>query len=160
MTTLAATYEPSASSARMMIGLVLVGLALLGVSLMGTTVMPDGTAVHIVLGLIGASGAAFVAREHFVEDTDHAVRRFADVGLAAGMAFMAVYTFSQLGSESRADHQISETRYSALATIVRTRPDAADLLAPARADGVVTNGEYDQFVADLARSDRRLVVGR
>jgi len=160
MTTLAAAYEPSASSARVMTGLVLVGLAVLGVSLMGTTTMPDGTAVHVVLGLIGASGAALLSRDLLVDDADHPARRIADVGLAAGMAFMAMLTAAQLGSDSRSDHQISETRYSAIATIVRTRPDAEGLLAAARADGVVTNGEYDQFVADLGRSDRRLVVGR
>lgn len=84
----------------------------------------------------------------------------ADAVLAVAIAALTGYGIIQLTTSTRGDHEINEAGYGQIARTLSIRPDAAPLLAAARADGVITNDEHARFDIDLRALDRDKALGR
>jgi hypothetical protein len=76
------------------------------------------------------------------------------LGMALGIGFANTATLG------RDDHELSLANYRRLADTLVAKPYANRLIAPAREDGVITNGEYDRFRAELSAIDGTLAKRR
>lgn len=118
----------------------------------GTMLFPDIPALRVL-----AAGAALIAASAFVIHLKMGPR-FESILMIVGLPILA-WGMVDIASTVRGDHEINEAQYRWVARTLRERPEVARLIAPARADRVVTNDEYAAFQADLGRYDRSKVLG-
>lgn len=76
------------------------------------------------------------------------------LGMALGIGF------ANTATQGRDDHELNLVNYGRLADTLAAKPYANRLIAPARGDGVITNGEYDRFRAELVALDDTLAKRR
>lgn len=107
-----------------------------------------------LFGAIALGSAAYMIERRAGAGT----RRLTPVGFVFTVAMSAFgmalgIGFANAATMERDDHEIRADEYRDLADMLAGKPYAARLIASARVDGIVTNGEYTRFRSDLIAID-------